>query len=362
MEDADYYELFDLKVESSQKDIRRAYYKKALKYHPDKTDDKEKIKIFLKLTKAYEVLSDPKKRREYDEKIKAKLHQKERIEKFDAKRRQMKEDLDLKERAYKRQKTEEVLSQEQLKKEINRLREEGIRILNQAMEEEKEEEEMNTKNIDSQISDMDKTLILKWKLKYNFTQEDLEAIFSKYGDIDYLKIKLSKKKGTAAIQFKSLYSAYSVVQDKQDKCNKLISKIEVEWAQKNEPDIIKKFENSFKNEYKKYRQTVQVSFDNNNKKNNSNISDNEKSAEIHNLSTNIDDTKLNVNNNNINKMDILFNEQNSTKSDIPSTSFSFSFNATEKMNMSLDDYENYTLMKMRKLEKEKIKEDILKEN
>jgi len=37
------------------------------------------------------VLSDPKKRREYDEKLKAKLQQKERIEKFDAKRRQMKE-------------------------------------------------------------------------------------------------------------------------------------------------------------------------------------------------------------------------------------------------------------------------------
>ena len=37
------------------------------------------------------MLSDPKKRREYDEKLKAKLQQKERIEKFDAKRRQMKE-------------------------------------------------------------------------------------------------------------------------------------------------------------------------------------------------------------------------------------------------------------------------------
>lgn len=32
------------------------------------------------------------------------------------------------------------------------------------------------------------------------------------------------------------------------------------------------------------------------------------------------------------------------------------------MNMSLDDYENYTLMKMRKMEKEKMKEDLLNEN
>ncbi|ORX45047.1 DnaJ-domain-containing protein [Piromyces finnis] len=353
MEDLDYYELFGLKIESTQNEIRKAYYKKALKYHPDKTKDEDKIKIFLKLTKAYETLSDPKKKREYDEKIKAKLHQKERIEKFDSKRRQMKEDLDLKERAYKRQKTEEALSKEQLKNEINRLREEGIRILNQAMEEEKANEEKSQNNLESQISDIDKTLILKWKIKYNFTQEDLDAIFSKYGDIDYLKIKYSKKKGTAVIQFKSLYSAYSVIQDKQDKSNKLINKIDIEWAQKDEPKIIKQFENSFKNEYKRYKQTVETT---DNKSNNSNSNNNNMDDDG---STDTKNSSNNSSNKISSKIDTLLKEQNS---DIPSTSFSFSFNATEKMNMSLDDYENYTLMKMRKLEKEKKKEDILKEN
>jgi len=58
----------------------------------------------LHLTKAYEVLSDPKKRREYDEKLKAKLHQKERIEKFDAKRRQMKEGIREKKKKKKKKK------------------------------------------------------------------------------------------------------------------------------------------------------------------------------------------------------------------------------------------------------------------
>jgi len=57
---------------------------------------------------------------------------------------------------------------------------------------------------------MDKTLKLKWKSKkYNYTQEDLEAIFSKYGDIEY--IILSKKKGNSVIQFKSLYSAVNII-------------------------------------------------------------------------------------------------------------------------------------------------------
>jgi len=353
--DEDYYELFNLKVECTQKEIRKAYYHKALKYHPDKTgpDNKEATKIFLKLTKAYDVLSDPKKRREYDEKLKAKLHQKERIEKFDAKRRQMKEELDLKERAYKRQKTEEALSQEQLKNEINRLREEGIRILNQERQKEEEEEKERIK-IESQISDMDKTLKLKWKSKkYNYTQEDLEAIFSKYGDIEY--IILSKKKGNSVIQFKSLYSAYSVIQDKQDKLNKLLSKIDISWAGKEEPEIIKKFENNFKNEYNKYKENVRLQSNNNI---NNTVGTIPSSSEINNNDKNIN-SNYDISSN---KMDVFLDEQKSSKSDLSSTSFSFSFNATEKMNMSLDDYENYTLMKMRKLEKEKLKEELLKEN
>jgi len=57
---------------------------------------------------------------------------------------------------------------------------------------------------------MDKTLKLKWKSKkYNFTEQDLEAIFINYGEIEYLI--LSKKKGNAIIQFKSLYSAVSII-------------------------------------------------------------------------------------------------------------------------------------------------------
>jgi DnaJ family protein C protein 17 len=196
---------------------------------------------------------------------------------------------------------------------------------------------------------MDKTLKLKWKSKkYTFSQEELEEIFSKYGKIEYLI--LSKKKGNAVIQFKSLYSAYSVIVDKQEKCNKLISKIDISWASKEEPEIIKKFENSFKNEYNKFRKTVQS----NNIKDNSNISES-------NNSTN--DTSTKNSNNNKSKIEDILNEQ---KSNIPEFSFSsspsgFSFNATEKMNMSLDDYENYTLMKMRKMKQEKMKEDLLNE-
>jgi len=309
----DYYELLNLKIECSQNEIRKAYYHKALKYHPDKRgqEDKESLKIFLELTKAYDVLSDPKKRREYDEKLKAKLQQKARIEKFDAKRRQMKEDLDLKERAFKRQKTEEALSQEQLKNEINRLREESIRILNQVRNEEEKGEKID---IESQISDMDKTLILKWKnKKYNYTQEDLKEIFSKYGEC----LIVMKDKGSAAVQYKSLYSAYSVMTDKEEKCNNLINKIKISWVGKKEPQIIKKFESNFQNEYKKYKNRNKSINSDNNNASELNINDN-KISNYDDISKNDNDDKINI------KIPM---EEKLTH--LEQSPFGFSFNATE---------------------------------
>jgi DnaJ-class molecular chaperone len=62
----DYYEVLGLDGAATQEDIRRAYRKLALKYHPDKyhntADD-----TFKKINEAYQILSDPDKRHLYDE-------------------------------------------------------------------------------------------------------------------------------------------------------------------------------------------------------------------------------------------------------------------------------------------------------
>lgn len=39
---------------------------KALKYHPDRNKDKDAQKLFIQISKAYEILKDPKKRKRYD--------------------------------------------------------------------------------------------------------------------------------------------------------------------------------------------------------------------------------------------------------------------------------------------------------
>jgi len=68
MAQRDYYEVLGLERSASQDELRKAYRKLALKYHPDRNpDDKSAEDKFKEATEAYEVLKDPKKRQAYDQ-------------------------------------------------------------------------------------------------------------------------------------------------------------------------------------------------------------------------------------------------------------------------------------------------------
>ncbi|MGQ9661203.1 MAG: molecular chaperone DnaJ [Kiritimatiellia bacterium] len=67
-EKRDYYELLGVSRSASQEEIRRAYRQLALKYHPDRNPgDKNAETMFKEISEAYEVLSDPVKRQQYDQ-------------------------------------------------------------------------------------------------------------------------------------------------------------------------------------------------------------------------------------------------------------------------------------------------------
>ncbi len=63
----DYYAILEVEKTVSSDEIKKAYKKKALKYHPDRNHDEEAIDKFKEVSEAYEVLSDPRKRAEYDQ-------------------------------------------------------------------------------------------------------------------------------------------------------------------------------------------------------------------------------------------------------------------------------------------------------
>ena len=64
----DYYEVLDVDRSASAEEIKKAYRKMAVKYHPDKNPgDKQSEENFKEAAEAYEVLSNVEKKRRYDQ-------------------------------------------------------------------------------------------------------------------------------------------------------------------------------------------------------------------------------------------------------------------------------------------------------
>jgi DnaJ family protein A protein 2 len=62
----DYYDTLEIKSNATESEIKKAFRRLALKYHPDKNNDEEAVEKFKKLSEAYEVLSDTEKKEQYD--------------------------------------------------------------------------------------------------------------------------------------------------------------------------------------------------------------------------------------------------------------------------------------------------------
>jgi len=63
----DYYDILGVEKKTSASEMKKAYRKLALEYHPDRNKSKEAEEKFKEINEAYEVLSNPKKKQTYDQ-------------------------------------------------------------------------------------------------------------------------------------------------------------------------------------------------------------------------------------------------------------------------------------------------------
>ncbi|CAG9831998.1 unnamed protein product [Diabrotica balteata] len=212
IEEMDLYEMLNIDIGSSISEIKKAYRKQALQCHPDKNpDDPNAAKKFHELSKALEILTDESARAAYDRVLKAKKEAALRHRELDSKRRKLKEDLEYREKQGSKQKSADDL----LKAEIERLRKEGSKQVQEEIEIVKQQLQKEKSN--PQYWDGSKHRIkIKWSADKTdssnggYNQEMLTRFLSKYGDIQAL-VMSPKKKGSALVEFKEKSAAEMAV-------------------------------------------------------------------------------------------------------------------------------------------------------
>ncbi|KAL4930840.1 putative cell cycle control protein (Cwf23) [Aspergillus undulatus] len=279
----DFYALLDISPAATESEIRRAYRRTALKYHPDKITNPTQPDIdkFHLLQIANDVLSEPAVRQLYDNAREARERKKREHDMLDAAKRRMKEDLEARERAgaaaagvggqrgVKRAWGATVAgddTEEKLAREIERIAEDGRRRRREAEEKLKREVEADEERIRAEeakqqerhrsskrvdrsheggtnVPEQERAVKVRWVREGRGTDLDkdrLTALFAPFGKIESVlvlkdrrqRLNEGDKKKTVAtglIVFASIVAAHTAVLDSEKFMRESLSKTANDW-------------------------------------------------------------------------------------------------------------------------------------
>ncbi|OQE44504.1 hypothetical protein PENCOP_c002G03876 [Penicillium coprophilum] len=295
----DFYALLDIQPAATETEIRRAYRRTALKYHPDKIKNPTAADIdkFHVLQIAYDVLSDESVRQLYDNARDARMRKQRERDMMGAAKRKMREDLEARERAgaaemggfgvkqgVKRSWATggDEDAEEKLQREIDRIAEDGRRRRREAEEKAKKEIDDENKRIQqqeeearkaadrssqrvdrskeggAQVPELERAVKVRWVREGRGLELDIEklaVLFKPFGKIENTialkdkrqRIGENKEKKTVAtgvVVFTSIVSAHTAVLDSEKKIRQHAGQDDewgliesVFWATGTRPDL-----------------------------------------------------------------------------------------------------------------------------
>ncbi|KIX08278.1 uncharacterized protein Z518_02934 [Rhinocladiella mackenziei CBS 650.93] len=224
----DYYELLAIPATASESEIRRAYRKTSLLYHPDKVKPtSENLEKFQLLQTAINILTDATEKAKYDQTREARQRRLAEEAALESRRRQMKEDLEKREgnvtgfpasvNGVKRTWSDRELA-------IKRIAEENRRKREAATLQKTQEAQARAQAEEKPSEDIERTVKVRWVKEGEGLEIDRDALEENFpaGDVEHVRILKDKKRrvegrdkkillGSALIVFKSLAIAKEVV-------------------------------------------------------------------------------------------------------------------------------------------------------
>lgn len=283
----DFYALLDIPAAAGENEIRRAYRRTALKYHPDKIANPTPADLdkFHLLQIAYDVLSDPAIRQLYDNAREARQRKQRERDMMDAAKRKMREDLEARERAgaagagagvqrgvkrpWMGAGTDDTAAEEKLQREIERIAEDGRRRrreveeqLKRAADEEeqrlKQEEEeakraadRSSQRVDrsregggSNVPELERAVKVRWVRDgrgLDLDQDRLRALLAPFGNVETVLMRKDKRQrigegrekktvATGVVIFSSIVSAHAAVLDSEKKIRQSLGQSDSDWS------------------------------------------------------------------------------------------------------------------------------------